>query len=221
MTAFSIHSKADRLGSWLGLALVVSSAAWGGAPEDTPSRESTARARFEEATKQYNAGKFDEALKQYKEVYDLKRHPALLFNIAQCYRQLGEYAVASFYYRRYSDEARPNSADAQVVKALIAEVEAKQAEREGLRRAQTTEASPRDAEVARVATPKLQPTEKHQAGDLLGAAPTGAAASNSVFTKWWFWTAAGVLVTSISIYYAVPAHPRRASLGDLSVRGAQ
>jgi len=221
VTASSIHSKADRLYVCLGVLLLVPSGAFGAQTE--AEKESAARSRFVEATKQYNLGQFDQALRAYKAVYELKPHPGLLFNIAQCYRRLEDFSSAAFYYRRYRDEAHLAGADAQLVNGLIAEVEDKQAKREAHQReVEITRAATKlaaDQAALQAATEKLAAEEQRNPAVLIG--PTPQDNRDTIFTKWWFWTAAGVLVTSASIYYALPVHPRNTTLGEIGVRVAR
>src|SRR5687767_1629312 len=47
-----------------------------------------ARALFEEGETFYKVGEYDKALESYKQAYILSKEPALLFNMAQCYRLL-------------------------------------------------------------------------------------------------------------------------------------
>jgi tetratricopeptide (TPR) repeat protein len=228
VTGSSIHSKADRLYVCLGLLLLVPSGAW--CAQTEAEKESAARSRFVEATKQYNLGQFDQALKEYKAVYELKPHPGLLFNIAQCYRRLEDFSAAAFYYRRYRDEAHLSGADAELVNGLIAEVEDKQAKRDAhereleITRAATKLAA--DQAALKAATEKLAAEEQQKSAALIGPTPQDNRPTlqdnrDTIFTKWWFWTAAGVLVTSASIYYALPVHPRNTSLGEIGVRVAR
>jgi tetratricopeptide (TPR) repeat protein len=213
--------------------LLLPSGAWGAQPEK--EKQSAARARFAEATKQYNLGQFDQALQEYKAVYELKPHPGLLFNIAQCYRRLEDYGAAAFYYRRYRDEAHLAGADAQLVNGLIAEVEAKQAKlEERERELEITRAATKlaaDQAALKAATEKLaaQSSQNPVAlapmpqdnRDPVTLAPTPQDNRDTVFTKWWFWAAAGVFVTSASVYYALPTHPRNTTLGEIGVRVAR
>jgi tetratricopeptide (TPR) repeat protein len=192
---------------------MVASTAFAEPPKAQLDVEKAARARFAKATQAYNLGQFEEALKAYKEVYELKPHPGFLFNIAQCYRQLTDYSTAAFYYRRYRNEARLNTTDAQVVDGLIAEVEAKQTEREKQQLAEAESTRQRELDLVRSAAV----AEAVQRGELVEVR-TPVRESNSIFKKWWFWTAAGVIVASATIYYAVPLHPRATSLGDISIR---
>lgn len=102
-----------------------------------PRSEHRAKLLVEAGQKAYNRGQFAEALKEYLEAYDLKPLPGLLFNVAQCHRQLGQYERAAFFYRRYLALSPRPPKNAQMVKKLIAEVELKLArsrereEREG------------------------------------------------------------------------------------------
>src|SRR5262245_49644213 len=65
--------------------------------------EKKARAHVTASQQAYNLGNFDEALKELEEAYKLKPVPGLLFNIAQCHRQLHNYERAAFYYNAYAE----------------------------------------------------------------------------------------------------------------------
>jgi hypothetical protein len=56
---------------------------------------------FKAAQVHYKLGEFEQAVMKFKEAYRLKSVPGLLFNIAQCYRQLGDLDKAKFYYENY------------------------------------------------------------------------------------------------------------------------
>ena len=73
------------------------------------------RARFEMAETKFNLGRFEEAAVDYQAAYEAEPLPAFLFNIGQCYRNLGNYERAQFYFRRYVqlDPRSPNRADAE------------------------------------------------------------------------------------------------------------
>jgi tetratricopeptide (TPR) repeat protein len=219
-TLAGVFSKTHYLRCWLSLALFVSSIA-PGAPREVEDWDNKARAHFAQATKAYNLGKFEEALKLYIEAYDAKPHPSFLFNIAQCYRQLGDYETAATYYRRYRNEGRLSASDARVVEQLIAEVEAKQ-----VKRAQKPR---RNSETARRPDLQTTPTAALEAGTkadeqqrtslISPKANPPAPASDSIFKKWWFWAGVGGgLVAGAAIYAAVPAHSRNATLGSVSAR---
>ncbi|MBN2723303.1 MAG: PEGA domain-containing protein [Deltaproteobacteria bacterium] len=60
-----------------------------------------AKTHYETAEKHYSVGEFSEALENYKSSFDLSDKPELLFNIAQCHRQLKQYEKSIFFYRLF------------------------------------------------------------------------------------------------------------------------
>ena len=80
------------------------------------------RVLFERAETKFNLGRFEEALVDYQAAYEAEPLPAFLFNIGQCYRNLGNYERAQFFFRRYVqlDPRSPNRAAAE---QLIAEMD--------------------------------------------------------------------------------------------------
>jgi tetratricopeptide (TPR) repeat protein len=89
-----------------------------------PLRAQTAASLYAEGQAEYNLGHFREALGKYEGAYKLKAVPALLFNIAQCHRQLGDMKSAASAYRAYlrnTNKTDPHRAKAE---SLLAEVEA-------------------------------------------------------------------------------------------------
>lgn len=99
-----------------------------GAEAEGKEVDAESRARARELVKSgdmsYRLFKFDRALADYQEAYRLAEHPAIIFNIAQAYRQLKNYEKAHFYYRlfladwskRFPDKPPPYEAE---VKAHI------------------------------------------------------------------------------------------------------
>src|SRR5260370_42270147 len=71
----------------------------------------TVRAQARDATAEYNMGHFKEALARFQAIYKATGKNALLFNIAQCQRQMGKLKDAAFSYRRFielePDNQRP------------------------------------------------------------------------------------------------------------------
>lgn len=61
----------------------------------------TARRLFGKAEVHYDVGEFQEALRLYKEAYKAQPIPALLFNMGQCHRYLGDHKKSLFYYQLY------------------------------------------------------------------------------------------------------------------------
>jgi tetratricopeptide (TPR) repeat protein len=69
--------------------------------QSDPDKIAKATAAFDEAETYYNLRKWDKALEKYEEAYVLSKEPALLFNIGQCYRQMGRYDDAIGSYRTF------------------------------------------------------------------------------------------------------------------------
>jgi iron complex outermembrane receptor protein len=184
-----------------------------------------AKAHFDQGVLYYNVGKFQEALDEYSKAYEIFRAPELLFNIGQCYKQLGNHERALFHFRSYLREV-PESPNRAVVEDLIGESEReldkqKQAERlreEAEQRRKVEEARrQREEEERRRLAEQRRLTEAEVQRE-----------SVPVWKKWWFWTAVGgVAVSAIvggTIYYFsgdTTIVPPEGTLGVADGRGGQ
>src|SRR5688572_26261239 len=83
-----------------------------------PTELESAKSSFDRGMQHYNMGEFDRALSEFKKAYGAQPHPELLFNIGQCYRNLGNVDEAIFFFERYLEE----EPDADEVRALLAEM---------------------------------------------------------------------------------------------------
>ena len=90
-----------------------------GAPRDESRR---ALALFTEGQREYNLGHFAAALPLFEQAYKVNPLPQLLFNIAQCHRQVGNLSQARRLYQNFLDQ-RPDSQYAQVARDKLREVE--------------------------------------------------------------------------------------------------
>ncbi|MGQ0505001.1 MAG: hypothetical protein ACT4TC_06740 [Myxococcaceae bacterium] len=204
----------------LSIAFAVSASA-APAKHRTDPAESHAKARFNEANKAYDLGQFEIALEAYSQAYRLKALPGLLFNIAQCHRQLGHFERAAFFYRRYLDlEKKPR--DEETVRALLAEMEAKQKE--------TLPIPGTTPKMAALSAPSAKTSSQRSPGRLeSSAAPTSAhpsvelAAREPPLTqRWYFWTGVGAGVVTVTgiILWAAQSRSGRPTLADINARGA-
>ncbi len=78
----------------------------------------------------YRLGKFKDALEQYRAAYKLLNSPNLLFNMAQCFRMLGQVDDALFHYQSFRDDYRRDNNDQlppniEEVEKLIIQLKAK------------------------------------------------------------------------------------------------
>lgn len=89
-----------------------------------------AKHHYEEGMAHYNVGEFREALGEFKSGYFAKKDPVFLFNLGQCYRQLGDPESAARQYRAYLrvvPEASNRAAVEKFITAAEAEIQRRQA----------------------------------------------------------------------------------------------
>ena len=92
-------------------------------------RSDEAKVQYLKGQTAYDLGKFREALRRFEAAYELKPVPALLFNIGQCHRKLGDLQQAANLYRSFL-RADPGSTQAEQAESLLAQVELALAQRE-------------------------------------------------------------------------------------------
>ncbi|MBU1220740.1 PEGA domain-containing protein [Myxococcota bacterium] len=79
---------------------------------------SAAKDHYEKAEKHYSVGEFDKALENYKKSFDMSDKPELLFNIAQCHRQLKQYEKAIFFYKLFLSRLPSSGLKSEVEKHI-------------------------------------------------------------------------------------------------------
>lgn len=135
----------------------------GEAPTDDPS-DAAARGHFESGRTAYAAGRFEEALSEFQQAFELSDRPALLYNIGASADRLSREAEALEAYEGFLARVAESELRPQVetrVAALRTEL-AEEAEREAAARAE---------------------------GERTGAA--SAPRPPEVYEEWWFWTIIG------------------------------
>jgi tetratricopeptide (TPR) repeat protein len=105
-----------------GLVIAVAFAVMTVGSEAAADPTARAEAAFRAAQQHFEDGQFTIALEKYKEAYALAPLPAILFNIAQSHRNLGNYAEAADNFRRYLRES-PGAPNAAAVKRAIEQLE--------------------------------------------------------------------------------------------------
>jgi tetratricopeptide (TPR) repeat protein len=99
---------------------------------ERPAAEARARRQFARGERLYSLGRFREALAAYRAAYRALPMPAFVFNLAQCYRNLGDRGRAIALYRRYL-VLDPEAEDRAEIEHTIEELEraeAREAERD-------------------------------------------------------------------------------------------
>jgi tetratricopeptide (TPR) repeat protein len=177
------------------------------------SREDLARQASNEATTQYNVGRFDRAAALYTRAYELHPVAPLLFNLGQCHRKLGNHERAIYFFEGYLREA-PDARNRALVVDLIreqrraADATEKLNERRQLREEQR--ALRMKEAVARVVAddPPFLPAP----------APAPERDGPALYERWWFWTAAGAIAIAGGAYLVSTERGPNADLGALDYR---
>jgi tetratricopeptide (TPR) repeat protein len=147
----------------LALCLVLIASVASAAPKTASPAQKQADALFEQAQASYQTGKYQDAIAQFKQAYELVHDPVYLFNIAQSYRKVADCTSADEYYRRYLTEA-PKAENRQKVEQWLEElrpcVEERQHDQEAARRSQEeAERLRRERELAERQRPVAAPVE--------------------------------------------------------------
>jgi tetratricopeptide (TPR) repeat protein len=182
----------------------------------TSAEDRQARELFQKAEMSFNLGKFGEALTSYQAAYQAKPLPALLFNVAQCYRNLENYERARFFFRRYLDlDAR--TTNRRMVEDLIAEMTAKMAKSGPVAPLSTSAAEPDAADGLKLAA---APTAAPGASVDLARAGAGEQRPQPLYKHWWFWAGvAGVAAGAIAVgLLASRSETPHGSLGTIDGR---
>jgi tetratricopeptide (TPR) repeat protein len=206
------------------------------APAPAAEDEKEARRLFQKAELSFNLGKFEEALADYQSAYQAKPLTGFLFNIAQCYRNLGNWERARFFYRRYLT-LEPRSPNRHRVEDLVAEMTDRLEKQQALMpptKGLTTgpvAASPSEPTAApapaltpppAVAPPLPEPSAAAAStssatvsSTLVAAPPLATAERKPVYKRWWFWTGVGAVVAGGVVAAIVLSGPTTRTPGTL------
>jgi tetratricopeptide (TPR) repeat protein len=183
-------------------------------------RTESAREHSAQGDAYYKLEKYNNAIGEYEQAYLAKADPSFLYNIAQCHRLMGQNAEAIKFYRRFLNDA-PNAPNRSVAEKHIKDLEeASPVELPPVAAPlpaptpaappTTPTAPPPASSLPAAATPALaltapQPTSlPPSSGSSSGSSDMPPIGENSgapspadahpIYTRWWFWTAVGVVV---------------------------
>ena len=91
---------------------------------NAPDPHATGKQLFEQASAEYDQGRFADALKDFASAYEADPIPGFLFNLGQCHRELGNWQLAAEFYQRYL-QAKPDAKNSDTARTLLATVENK------------------------------------------------------------------------------------------------
>jgi outer membrane biosynthesis protein TonB len=97
-----------------------------GQPSPAAAQDDTAQAKahYVKGKEHLAAGRLQDAAREFKKAYMIKRIPAILFNIAQVYRKLGDSAMAMHFFEKFIQEAPATDANRKEAKAILDELKA-------------------------------------------------------------------------------------------------
>ena len=184
-----------------------------------PRGEQPGRVFFERAEANFNRGQFEAARADYQAAYDVEPLPAFLFNIGQCYRNLGDYDRAQFFFQRYT-MLDPHSANRPAADRLIAEMSRLAQERRAEK--------PTDARAMTVASTAPIPAPVASAGasdsaPLVGPVvqETRPPAARPIYRRPWFWVGVGgAVVAGTALAFALSQDAPRGTLPSIDARSA-
>lgn len=201
-------------------------------------RTDEAKGLFSAGRAAFEAGRYRDAVDYFRRSYTLSRRAALLYNIAISYDRMSDDAKALEAYEQYLS-LQPHASNQTEVESRVAalraalkpqetqvpaEAEPALSQNEPRARAPT----PEQVAISQVQAPHGEPTQARASAD---RPPEPARATHgSVLSRWWFWTAVGVVVVGGVTATAIglsggqqPATPLQPSSGVLvtTLRTAQ
>jgi hypothetical protein len=170
--------------------LIVVALAWA----RVAAAEPTTKDLYDSGLRHYNVSEYDLALADFKGAYQRSGSPELLYNIAQCYRAMGDPGRAQTQYRAYLREKpdAPNRADVEkLIAAMDTAIKAqKQPPTEATPPPGSVTAAPGEATSPSTAAPAS--TTAAPAAATLTSAP---AERRPLYKKPWLWgVVAGAVV---------------------------
>jgi len=159
-----------------------------------------AKAHYQKATAHFAVGEYHEAAVEYEEAFKLKQDPAILFNAAQSFRLAGDNQKALLLYNNII-KLYPSTQYAKDSKERIEKLSQATTAPPAAAPAPVTPIPP-PAPVVVAPPPAIEPatsTPGASATVVSSAPPPSAPESHPVYTRWWFWTAVGVVAAGAAI----------------------
>lgn len=122
-----------------------------------------AKRHFAEGTRLYRQREFEKAIEAYKAGAMLENAPIFSHNLAQCYRELGRYEEAIWYFERFLHSAQPSRDTKAKIEGIVKQMKADLAKRPKPEPAVVPVAKPTPAPLpAVVPQPKREPMARRR-----------------------------------------------------------
>jgi tetratricopeptide (TPR) repeat protein len=157
-----------------------------------------AKVHYQKATAHFAVGEYHDAAIEYEEAFKLKQDPAILFNAAQSFRLAGDNQKALLLYNN-------------IIKLYPSTQYAKDSRERIEKLSQATTTPPPPAPVTPIPPPApvviAPPPAIEPAAPAPGASatvvssgpPPSSSEAHPIYTRWWFWTAIGVVAAGAAI----------------------
>jgi iron complex outermembrane receptor protein len=89
------------------------------ADKNADEAKEQAKLHYEQGEIAFRLGKLERAAWEFSTAYELSRHPVLLYNLAQVYRQLGNLDKARWYYKQFLSSGPSEAQRAEVEKRVL------------------------------------------------------------------------------------------------------
>jgi len=148
------------------------------------------------ARKEFAAGRYQQALDLFAELYAETLHPVYLRNIGRCYQNLGDADKAIITFRDYLRKHKTITPEERTeVEGFIADMEALKKQKAAESAPPPTaepEKPPSRSPIAPLPSAPEPANSGAASATLVSApAPHPSEASSPVYTRWWFWTIVG------------------------------
>jgi tetratricopeptide (TPR) repeat protein len=158
-----------------------------------------AKAHYQKATAHFAVGEYHDAAVEYEEAFKLKQDPAILFNAAQSFRLAGDNQQALLLYNNII-KLYPSTQYAKDSRERI----------EKLAQSGTSPPTavpppvapiPPPAPVVTAPPPAIEPAASAPGASamVVSSAPPSTSEAHPIYTRWWFWTAIGVVAAGVVI----------------------
>ncbi len=161
------------------------------APSARAEDRTKAQQAFTEGRQHFDLGEYKEALESFKLAYRNFEDPTILFNIAQCERQLGHKEEAVAFYRKFLNKVpgAPNRADVEAtIDKLNTALAAERASQVTPPQGTLGGGKPADATANGASSTTV-----------VAQAPPPSAERQPLVKKWWLWTGVGVVVVAVGL----------------------
>jgi tetratricopeptide (TPR) repeat protein len=151
------------------------------------SADDQARGLFQAGSTAFDAGRYEDALRYFTEAHELSGRPALLFNMGAAAERARLDDQAIEYYERYLSESEaPQRAD--YVRGRLEFLQSQQGER---------------AEAPVIPSPEEAARAETASDRRVAMSPAADPKDDRLVSKWWLWTAVGVVLAGAAVGLAV------------------